>query len=153
MGEFKVGMTIHKFSEYTGLPPSTLRFYYRKELLSPHRLDNGYRVYKEEQIERALLIQSLRQAEIGIQEIKEFLASNKDEKELLVKKWELPYTFLWFKHQVKRAEFPFREAMRERKDALSNWGVKSKAGMYVRTVDVKSDYTIGEIGFVVNETD
>lgn len=186
MGGIKMGMTIRKFSQYTGLPPSTLRFYDRKKLLSPHRLENGYRVYNEDQIERALLIHSLRQADIGIKEIREFLSANKDEKELLVtmwrsgvkaklrsleiarkylggfdpteqqiylNKWEQPLTLIWFKHQVKRVELPFREAMKERQDTLANWGIKPCLGVYVRTVDVKSEYMDGEIGFVVNEAD
>lgn len=81
-------MTINVFSAKTGLPSSTLRFYDRKQLLPPaRRLANGYRVYTEDQIDTALMIHSLRQAGIAIEDIKRFLKTNEEEKGRLITKW------------------------------------------------------------------
>lgn len=64
-------MTIRAFSERTGLRPKTLRYYEEVGLLIPCvRTENGYRQYAEEQVERALLIHSLRQAGVGIADIR-----------------------------------------------------------------------------------
>ncbi|MDP5275849.1 helix-turn-helix domain-containing protein [Chengkuizengella axinellae] len=83
-----MSMTINVFSTRTGLPPSTLRYYDRKNLLSPsERLNNGYRVYTEEQISAALMIHSLRQADVSIQDISDFLDANEQVKQQLIHKW------------------------------------------------------------------
>jgi DNA-binding transcriptional MerR regulator len=67
-------MTIAQFADRTGLPPATLRFYETKKLLIPaHRAENGYRLYNTEQINKAKLIHSLRQAGVGLKEIVQFL--------------------------------------------------------------------------------
>lgn len=64
-----MSLTIGHFSEKTGLSPSTLRFYDRKKLLVPNcRLENGYRAYSEEQIPDAIMIHSLRNADVQINE-------------------------------------------------------------------------------------
>ncbi|GAA0324093.1 hypothetical protein GCM10008967_13280 [Bacillus carboniphilus] len=79
--------TIQAFSAKTGLPASTLRFYDQKQVLNPQRLDNGYRVYSDDQIKDALMIHSLRQAEIKIEHIKEFLKASDEERSELISKW------------------------------------------------------------------
>ncbi|MFD1738877.1 MerR family transcriptional regulator [Bacillus salitolerans] len=82
-------MTINEFSVRTGLAASTLRFYDKKNLLKPsHRLDNGYRVYTDNQISSALIIHSLRQADVSIEDIKLFLDSSEEEKNQLISKWK-----------------------------------------------------------------
>jgi DNA-binding transcriptional MerR regulator len=81
-------MTINTFSAKTGLPPSTLRFYDRKQLLVPaRRMENGYRAYTEEQVSPALMIHSLRQAGIRIEDIRRFLQAAEQEKHQLIAKW------------------------------------------------------------------
>lgn len=83
-----MSMTVNVFSLRTGLPPSTLRFYDKKQLLKPsHRSENGYRVYTEDQISKALIIHSLRQADVNIEDIKRFLVSTEEEKNELISKW------------------------------------------------------------------
>ena len=82
-------MTINQFSLRTGLSPSTLRYYDKKDLLNPsYRSENGYRLYVEEQTAIALLIHSLRQADVAIEEIKLFLLSSEDQKNHLISKWQ-----------------------------------------------------------------
>ncbi|UVI33248.1 helix-turn-helix domain-containing protein [Paenibacillus spongiae] len=81
-------MTIQIFSDRTGLPPSTLRYYEKESLLVPHiRGDNGYRLYTEEQIPVALTIHSLRQADVNLREIRSFLSSGDTERIAWVRKW------------------------------------------------------------------
>lgn len=83
-----MAMTIQAFSTKTGLPPSTLRYYDRQNLLVPaKRLENGYRVYTEDQVEDALMIHSLRQADISMKEIRQFLSAAKNEKSKWISKW------------------------------------------------------------------
>lgn len=81
-------MTIKEFSQKSGLPPSTLRYYEANGLLVPNaRLDNGYRVYTESQIEEARLINSLRQAGVSISQIVEFLSATASKREKLLHEW------------------------------------------------------------------
>lgn len=81
-------LTVQEFSQKTGLAPSTLRFYDRKKLLIPEcRLPNGYRGYVAEQIDQALMIHSLRCADIPIADIKAFLNAEEQTRESLIMKW------------------------------------------------------------------
>ena len=81
-------MTINKFSLKTGIPSSTLRFYETKRLLIPERDDeNGYRLYKEEQVPTAKLIASLRKADISIQDIQRYLQANRCEQKEMKRNW------------------------------------------------------------------
>jgi len=83
-----MGMKINEFSERTGLPPSTLRFYDQKKLLEPkQRLENGYRIYTDDQLYQALIIHSLRLAGISIEDIYQYLHSSEEEKERLLSNW------------------------------------------------------------------
>lgn len=69
-------MTINQFSESSGLTPGTLRFYEHKGVLLPAlRTENGYRLYSPDQLQDAYLITSLRQAGIGLEEIRSFLST------------------------------------------------------------------------------
>ncbi|MCL6443998.1 MAG: MerR family transcriptional regulator [Alicyclobacillus sp.] len=81
-------MTIGQFSERTGLRPKTLRYYEEVALLIPaERLENGYRLYAEEQVDIAQFIHSLRQADVPISAIREFLRSTRERREELLAKW------------------------------------------------------------------
>ncbi|MDT0163392.1 MULTISPECIES: MerR family transcriptional regulator [Bacillus] len=82
-------MNIQKFAERTGLPPSTLRFYDRKKLIEPAgRSEKGYRIYTEEQIHKAMVIHSLRQADIKIEEIQSYLQGEEEEKMNWISGWK-----------------------------------------------------------------
>ncbi|WP_391557049.1 MerR family transcriptional regulator [Robertmurraya sp.] len=82
-------LTIKDFSKSTGLPPSKLRFYDKKELLQPStRLENGYRVYTIDQIHLAKMVDSLRQADITIEEIKRYLEADEQEKAEVLASWK-----------------------------------------------------------------
>ncbi|QDQ02211.1 MerR family transcriptional regulator [Lysinibacillus fusiformis] len=67
-------MTIQEFSDRTGIPKSTLRFYESKKLLLPiERGLNGYRLYANHQVAIVKLITTLRIADVPISEIQNYL--------------------------------------------------------------------------------
>ncbi|MHA6252553.1 MerR family transcriptional regulator [Oceanobacillus sp. CAU 1775] len=81
-------MNIKLFSLKTGIPESTLRYYETKKLLIPERnKENGYRLYRDEQIQTAKLIASLRKADISIDEIQNYLQANKSEQLEMKRNW------------------------------------------------------------------
>ena len=43
-------MTIKELEQRTGMPRANIRYYEEEGLLSPRRLDNGYRDYAEEDV-------------------------------------------------------------------------------------------------------
>lgn len=57
-------MRIGKLSERTQVPARMLRYYEEQGLISPDRLDNGYRVYDEYVVDRVLKIRGLLDAGI-----------------------------------------------------------------------------------------
>ena len=60
-------MTIKELEQRTGMPRANIRYYEEEGLLSPRRLDNGYRDYAEEDVrtlEKIKLLCSL-QLDIG----------------------------------------------------------------------------------------
>ena len=88
-GEVNMHFTIQEFSLRTGLPPSKLRYYDKKGLLEPStRLENGYRAYAPDQIHLAKLIDSLRQADIAIKDIKRYCDANELEKKTMLEQWK-----------------------------------------------------------------
>lgn len=81
--------TIQEFSKRTGLPPSKLRFYDKKRLLEPSmRLENGYRAYTPDQVHLAKMIDSLRQADIAIKDIKQYCGANEQQKRVMLELWK-----------------------------------------------------------------
>ncbi|MFC4098788.1 helix-turn-helix domain-containing protein [Paenibacillus xanthanilyticus] len=84
----KTSMTIQSFAERTGLPASTLRYYDKEGLLKPsYRAENDYRFYQEDQISSALKIHTLRQAGIGLLEIRRYLEADAAGQAGWLRKW------------------------------------------------------------------
>ncbi|WP_047983199.1 helix-turn-helix domain-containing protein [Ornithinibacillus californiensis] len=82
--------TIKDFSEKTGIPPSKLRFYDKKGILQPsNRLENGYRAYSTEQVYTAKMIDSLRSANISIQDIKRYNDADLPTKNSMLDRWRV----------------------------------------------------------------
>ena len=52
-------MRIGELSKQTGVPPRMLRYYEEQGLVTPRRLDNGYRVYDDYLIDRVRKIRGL----------------------------------------------------------------------------------------------
>ena len=70
-------LTIGEFAERCGLSRSALRFYDQNELLRPRLVDDetGYRYYAIAQLDRALLVRRLREAEMPVGILREYLRS------------------------------------------------------------------------------
>lgn len=66
---------INEFSRITGLPPSTLRYYDREEMLRPSYRDEvtNYRYYGQEEYEKAKILMMLRKNHFSIAEMKDVL--------------------------------------------------------------------------------
>lgn len=63
-------MTIKELEAKTGMERANIRFYEREGLLSPRRLENGYRDYSEEEAELLLRVRLLRSLHVPLDEIK-----------------------------------------------------------------------------------
>lgn len=66
-------MRISELAQRTGSTPRLLRYYEERALLTSERLDNGYRDYPEQAVERVLKIRSLLDAGVPTEIIKDLL--------------------------------------------------------------------------------
>ena len=64
---------IGEFSQKTGLPIDTLRYYEKHHLLDPGRDENNRRTYSEADLDRVALILRLKGGGLSIDEIQEYL--------------------------------------------------------------------------------
>lgn len=68
-------MKIQEFSQQTGLPAKTIRYYETIGILRPpRRMLNGYREYNGLDVERARFVAGARSLELSLDEISELLA-------------------------------------------------------------------------------
>ncbi|AOS61824.1 MerR family transcriptional regulator [Actinoalloteichus hymeniacidonis] len=77
-------MRIGKLSERTGIPARMLRYYEEQGLITPRRLDNGYRVYDEYTVDRVLKIRGLLDAGIPTRIIGDMLPCLNQPQEIVV---------------------------------------------------------------------
>lgn len=67
--------SIKKVSELTGLPPSTLRFYEKEQILPPiMRTSAGIRIYDDHDMEWISIVTCLKNTDMPINDIKRFVA-------------------------------------------------------------------------------
>lgn len=59
-------MTIKELEARTGIVRANIRYYEREGLLSPRRLDNGYRDYSEEDVRTLEKIKLLRSLQVDL---------------------------------------------------------------------------------------
>ncbi len=82
--------TIRQVSELTGLSASTLRFYEKEQLFPPvKRNEAGVRVYQEQDLERISLITCLKNTDMPIRDIKEFVALCAEGDGTLESRWQM----------------------------------------------------------------
>jgi len=76
---------IGDFSKISRLSIKTLRYYHECGLLEPKRIeqDSGYRFYDGESLERAKIINSLKELDFSLKDIKEILDHCREDRELL----------------------------------------------------------------------
>lgn len=65
--------TIGEICQLYGLGADSLRYYEKKGLIHPKRLDNGYRVYHLDEIWRLNIIKNLRKLDFSVDQIKMYL--------------------------------------------------------------------------------
>lgn len=82
-------LTISEFGRRAGLSQKALRLYDVSGLLAPARVDpaNGYRIYDEEQLERARRISVLRQLDMPLSTIADVLAGSDEEALIRLDRW------------------------------------------------------------------
>ena len=82
--------TIRQVSELTGLSASALRFYEKEQLFPPvKRNEAGVRVYQEQDLERISLITCLKNTDMSIRDIKEFVALSAEGDSTLESRWKM----------------------------------------------------------------
>ena len=82
--------TIRQVSELTGLSASTLRFYEKEQIFPPvKRNEAGVRVYQEQDLERISLITCLKNTDMSIRDIKEFVALSAEGDGTLESRWRM----------------------------------------------------------------
>jgi DNA-binding transcriptional MerR regulator len=76
---------IGEFSTISGIPVRTLRFYHDEGLLIPASVDavTGYRSYDDRSLELANVILALRGLEFSLDQIREILADNTEDRDIL----------------------------------------------------------------------
>lgn len=78
-------MTIKEVEKELGIPRASIRFYEKKQLLSPDRKDNAYRNYSEEDIAALKRIIVLRKIGLSVADIEELLNGSAGLPELVEK--------------------------------------------------------------------
>lgn len=78
-------MTIKDIETLSGMERANIRFYEREELITPKRMDNGYRDYSEEDLQILLRIKLLRSLHISLDEIKALKDGSRDLADTLAK--------------------------------------------------------------------
>lgn len=74
---------IKAITKMTGLTSKTLRHWEAVGLLSPVRDQNDYRLYSEQDIAQIFYIMSLRKLDLPLDQIKNILSEDQEEKETL----------------------------------------------------------------------
>ncbi len=72
-----MAVQIKEIEEKTGLERSSIRFYESEGLIHPKRLDNGYREYRDEDLEALYRIKLLRSFGAAVEEVKEVFTKKK----------------------------------------------------------------------------
>ena len=63
-------MLIQELEQKSGLPRATIRYYEKEGFLNPSRLENGYRVYSQEDLEQLMKLHLLRELGMGLDTIR-----------------------------------------------------------------------------------
>ena len=76
-------MQINELEMKTGLDRATIRFYEKEGMITPTRLENGYRDYSGEDLQQLLKIKLLRQLGVSLLKIKDLQQGSEDFQEVL----------------------------------------------------------------------
>lgn len=81
-------MYINEVIKITGLSRKALAYYEEKGLVIPSRQDNGYRTYDKEDVDNLQKISLLKDLDLNISEIKDFMTNQKISSSLLRERQE-----------------------------------------------------------------
>ncbi len=76
-------MKIKEIEELTGMERANIRFYEREGLITPKRMQNGYRDYSDHEVQMLLRIKLLRSLHVSLDEIKALKDGNKSLADIL----------------------------------------------------------------------
>lgn len=102
-------LTIGQLAKQTGFTVVTIRHYEKLHLIQSQRLENGYRIYRNEDVTKLHFIKQAKQLGFSLTEIAEFLqldseqAKGRDVKMLLKKKLMRIEEQVTFLKQIKQA--------------------------------------------------
>lgn len=82
-------MNISAVEKKTGLTKANIRFYESEELITPARLENGYRDYTENNVETLMKIKLLRELRVPIEKIRGLQTGEEDMRDILEAQLEL----------------------------------------------------------------
>ena len=71
-------MTVKEVEERTGLPRANIRYYESEGLIHPNRGENGYRDYRQEDVDTLLKIKLLRQLGFSLEDIRAIQAGDQE---------------------------------------------------------------------------
>jgi len=66
-------MNVGKVARHAGLPAKTIRYYDEIGLVSPHRSENGYRIYSDDDLHRLSFLKRARNLGFSIDECRQLL--------------------------------------------------------------------------------
>lgn len=75
-----------ELADATGLSIEAIRFYESKELVSPRRDSNGYRIYSETDVQRVIFVSHAKQLGFSLNEANELLSLERNDKDQAHKK-------------------------------------------------------------------
>lgn len=119
-------LKIKDVEKRTGLSRENIRFYEKQSLINPTRLKNGYREFREQDIEILLRIKLLRSIHVPLQEIKALIENENSLNQILRKQIE------WLESDKEDKIFALRicEAMKDEENSFINLEAKKYLDMF-----------------------
>lgn len=76
-------MLIQELEVKSGLPRATIRYYEKEGILNPSRLENGYRVYSQDDLDQLMKIHLLRELGMSLDTIRRLQKGEGDFQQVL----------------------------------------------------------------------
>ena len=134
-------MKINEVEQMLGISKANIRFYEKQNLLSPHRKENGYREYSQEDVARLQTVIVLRKLGICVQDIEHILNGGLDFQDAIQKNIsELEQQIDELRSSLELS----RQIASEKSDSLDTqryWRIiQEKESQGAEFVDIVSDY-------------
>lgn len=144
-------MRINEVEQILGISKANIRFYEKQKLLEPRRMENGYREYSQEDVDRLQTIIVLRKLGIAVQDIEQILGGCIRFQDAIQKNITELETQI---EQLKGALNVSKQIASEQAEALDTkryWDIiQQKEAQGEAFVDVVSDYWINVLEPIVS---